>query len=117
MKNKLFNIAWVGYIVIAQLIQTIGIVIISWINERPWECVFVMVAFFISRKVFPRTYHLKTWSMCTVVTWTMFYIITKTLPKFSTSILIPSLVGVSIIYTLESMQIIFDKIEELKKVI
>ena len=110
------KILWITFVALSQVIQFTGIIFIAWYNNKSWECVFVMFGFMAARIWFPRTYHLKTWSMCTVVTWLMFWVIVRAMPTFATSMLLPMIIGIGIVYVLETIQLFLDKLEQLKEV-
>lgn len=102
---------WVSYIIITQCWQALGILIIAIINNRPWECLFILIGFFIARRFFGKTYHASTMFACTIMTWVAFYFLTSSVPSFGISITIPCIFGISLSYVLS---IIGEYIERMK---
>lgn len=100
VKSTLGTAAFVLYILITQGWQTLGIIVIAVLNNRPWECLFIVLGFLIGRLFFGRTYHAPTMSICTVITWAVFYFLTSAVPSFNISITIPCIFGIFLAYTL-----------------
>ncbi len=115
VKNKLhkflMDCLFVVTVIIVQGYQTLGILAISVLNNRPWECLFIILGFMLGRQFVGTTYHAKSVAICTVITWGLFYVLTSSVPSFAVSITIPSLYGIFVAYILS----IFGEYQELKK--
>lgn len=104
IKRNIFDLvgtaAFVLYILATQGWQTFGIIVIAVYNNRPWECLFIFIGFFIGREFFGKTYHAPTMWACTIFTWISFYILTSSVPTFSISITLPCIYGLCLSYVL-----------------
>ena len=94
------TIVWVVYIILTQAWQVLGILVIAIINNRPWECLFIILGFLTGRMFFDKTYHAPTMFICTILTWLVFYFLTAAVPSFAVSITLPSIFGISLAYAL-----------------
>ena len=109
VKRTLATALFVIYALLTQGWQALGIVIISILNNRPWECIFIFLGFVAGRKFFGNTYHAPTMNICTILTWVVFYFLTSAVPSFSVSITFPCIFGICLAYVLS---LIGDYIEE-----
>lgn len=100
LKELFKTFTWVIYIIVTQTWQALGILVISIINNRPWECLFILVGFLVGRLFFGKTYHAPTMFICTILTWVIFYFLTAAVPTFSVSITLPAIFGVFLSYAL-----------------
>jgi len=100
LKELLKTFVWVIYIIVTQTWQALGILAISIINNRPWECLFIVLGFLVGRIFFGKTYHAPTMFICTILTWIIFYFLTSAVPTFSISITLPSIFGAFLAYAL-----------------
>lgn len=100
LKNTLKTFIWVIYIIVTQTWQALGILVISIINNRPWECLFILIGFLVGRLFFGKTYHAPTMFICTILTWIIFYVLTASVPSFGVSITLPCIFGVILAYIL-----------------
>lgn len=91
---------WVAYIIFTQGWQALGILVIAILNNKPWECLFILVGFWIGRMFFGTTYHAPTMFACTMLTWIIFYLLIVSVPSFETSITLPAIFGIFLAYIL-----------------
>jgi len=100
LKSSLKTAIYVLFVILTQGWQALGILAISIINNRPWECLFIFMGFLVGRHFFGKTYHAKTLTICTLLTWAVFYFLTSAVPSFSISITIPCIFGVCLAFVL-----------------
>lgn len=100
LKKTMTTALFVSYVLLTQGWQALGVIAISILNDRPWECIFIFLGFIIGRYFFGKTYHAPTMWLCTIITWIVFYILTASVPSFSISITIPCIFGISLAYIL-----------------
>ena len=100
IRKILKNILYVITVIIVQGWQSLGVVVIAILNDRPWECLFIFIGFVMGRSLFGSSYHAKSVIVCTLITWTVFYFLTSSVPSFKVSITIPCILGLSVSYML-----------------
>lgn len=98
--KSLKTASFVLFVILTQGWQALGIIAISLINDRPWECLFIFFGFIVGRRFFGKTYHAPTLTICTILTWVVFYFLTSAVPSFSVSITIPCIFGICLSYIL-----------------
>jgi accessory gene regulator protein AgrB len=89
--------------IITQFWQLAGVVVISLYNNRPRECLFLLIGFWIGRRFFGDTYHAPTMVICTIITWVTFYFLTSGVPSFHISITMPCIFGVLLAFALSTV--------------
>jgi len=109
VKRTLGTALFVIYAILTQGWQALGVVIIAIFNNRPWECIFIFMGFVAGRHFFGKTYHAPSMTICTILTWVVFYFLTSAVPSFSVSITIPCIFGICLAYVLS---LIGDYMEE-----
>ncbi len=98
LKNYVKSIAYVLFVILTQGWQALGVLAIALLNHRPWECVFILLGYIVGRKFFGHTYHAPTLTICTILTWVIFYFLTSAVPSFSISITMPCIFGIILAY-------------------
>lgn len=87
------NIIFYGITIPLQLIQTVGVFVISYFNNSFAELSFFLVGFFFTRSFLGETFHLNSTITCTTFTWTIFFIITALIPSIYISVLLCIVLG------------------------
>lgn len=82
------------FIIAAQAFQLSGVMIIAYINHRPWECVFLLSGYIVGKHQFPSNMHAPTFFICTAITWVLFYFLSTGTPSFHMSYTAPCATGV-----------------------
>lgn len=100
VKKFFVTFVYVLFVIITQFWQALGIVAIAVINKRPFECIFIFLGFVIGRKFFGNSYHASSLWLCTLITWTVFYVLTASVPSFHVSMTLPSIFGLILAYIL-----------------
>ncbi len=109
LKRYYKSFFYVCKIVIIQFFQTIGIFIIAYINNRPWELIMLVFGYALCKTIIlhlekkhkikgVKAVHFKNIALCTVTTWAAFYVLTKISPTYSISIIIQPLLGFGLAY-------------------
>ena len=100
LKKTLQTVIFVVYALLTQGWQALGIIVISVLNDRPWECLFIFLGFIAGRHFFGKTYHAASMFICTILTWVVFWFLTSAVPSFSVSVTIPCIFGICLAYVL-----------------
>lgn len=86
------------FIAITQAIQMLGVFIIALINKRLIECLIIYITLVFSRNIFGKSFHAKTYWVCTIVTWLSFWFLTSAVIPISVSIFCSPLFGIGLSY-------------------
>jgi len=100
VKDFLKTASFVLFVIITQGWQALGIIFISILNNRPWECLFIFIGFVMGRHFFGKSYHAPSLWVCTIITWGVFYFLTSAIPTFQVSVTLPCVFGVGLAYAL-----------------
>lgn len=74
------------------------VLIIAKLNDTFIECIFIITSFWLSKKVFGKTFHLKSMVQCFIVSNVTYYILNRITTPTGISILIPIMLGVGLSY-------------------
>ena len=96
----------IGFI---QFYQLLGVFIIAYINNRPWESILLLFGYGLLKAIIEflirkhkikevEPVHTKSTTLCTVLTWAVFYALTKIIPDYSISTIIQPLLGFGLAY-------------------
>jgi len=100
LKSWAGTFLYVLWVIILQFWQLAGVVGIAIYNDRPFECLFLLIGFWVGRHFFDTTYHAPTMVICTLLTWGTFYFLTAGVPSFHVSFTITTLFGISLAFVL-----------------
>lgn len=119
IKKYYMDFLYICKFIIIQVFQTIGIFIIAYINDRPWECIFAISGYITCRMVFKVHYdkkkqkktpfHFKSTWACTLSTWGIFYVFARIFPELSVSLIIQPLLGFNLAYQMFRIEEILSK--------
>ena len=93
MQKVFEDIIFYGITIPMQLMQTIGVFVISFINDSFMELSFFLVGFFFTRTLLGETFHLNCTVSCTTSTWAMFYVVTAFIPSIYISVFLCIVLG------------------------
>ena len=113
-KKLIIKIPLYIFIVITQAFQLLGVALIAIINNRPIECIIIYLSLVISRNLFGKSFHAKTYWICTLVSWISFYFLTSGVLPLSISITSSVLFGVGLSYFMHHLANYLD-LREFKK--
>lgn len=98
LKKLVIKIPLYIFIAITQAFQMLGVAVIAIINNRPIECIIIYISLIVSRNLFGKSFHAKTYWTCTLVSWTSFYFLTSGVLPLNISITCSVLFGVGLSY-------------------
>ena len=98
LKKLILKIPLYVFIAITQAFQMLGVAVIAIINNRPIECAIIYFSLIITRNIFGKSFHAKTYWVCTLVSWTSFYFLTSAVVPLNMSITCAPLFGVGLAY-------------------
>ena len=67
-------------------------------NETIIECIFILISFWISKKIFGKAFHLKSMIQCFIVSNLTYYVLNRITTPIGISILIPIMLGTGLAY-------------------
>ena len=76
----------------------IVVLFIGKLNDTFIECLFIITSFWLSKKVFGKSFHLKSMTQCFIVSNMTYYILNRITTPTGISILIPIMLGVGLSY-------------------
>lgn len=95
IKQLLKTIIINTFMIIQYAWQFMGIIVLSILENRPWELSFILIGFWIGKFYFGTTnVHAPSFAICTAITWSVFWVLLSTSPSFGTSMLLPACLGV-----------------------
>lgn len=93
LQKILENVIFYGITIPIQLFQTIGVVVIAYINGAFVELSFFLIGFFFTRSFLGESFHLNSTILCTTFTWIIFFVVTAFIPSIYVSVFLCILLG------------------------
>ena len=76
----------------------IVVLIIGKLNDSIIECIFILISFWLSKRVFGKAFHLKSMLQCFIVSNITYYVLNRITTPIGISILIPIMLGTGLSY-------------------
>lgn len=95
--DKIVFILYVIFFIIQELMTLSLLIFIALINNYIIECLFIVIAFLISKQVFG-AFHFKSFILCFFVSNTTFFVLSKLTMDVSSTFVIPILCGIMLSY-------------------
>ncbi|MFI3307726.1 MAG: accessory gene regulator B family protein [Mycoplasmatota bacterium] len=95
--NKIVAILYITFFIIQELMTLSLLIFIALINNYIIECLFIVIAFLISKQVFG-AFHFKSFILCFFVSNTTFFVLSKLTMDVSSTFVIPILCGIMLSY-------------------
>lgn len=80
------------------LLTIVIILLVATINDTVIECIFILISFWISKKIFKKAFHLKNMVQCFVLSNLTYYVLNRITAPIGISILIPIMLGTGLAY-------------------
>lgn len=113
LKQKI--IFWT-FMTLISLSQLAGVIFISYINHRVYECIGIYVSMAIGKFCFRKTWHSDSLLICTVTTLTVYYFLTCGVLPVSVSIFCSVLFGYVLAYFLYRFELLKEKVNSVVKI-
>lgn len=75
------------------------VLLVATLNDTIIECIFILVSFWISKKIFKKAFHLKSMVQCFILSNVSYYILNQITTPIGVSILVPIMLGTGLAYT------------------
>lgn len=106
LKQKVFYIGVVGVI---QLFQLAGVLLIAFLNNVIFECIGIYIGMIAGKMFFMKSWHADSVFKCSLITFAVFYMLTKSTLPANISIFVSLVLGFVLAYVLYRIAIIKEK--------
>ena len=99
--NKEEKLTFIIYFILSlfwNLLTIVIILLVATINDTVIECIFILISFWISKKIFKKAFHLKSMVQCFVLSNLTYYVLNRITAPIGISILIPIMLGTGLAY-------------------
>ena len=99
--NKEEKLTFIIYFILSafwNIFTIIVVLFIATINDSIIECIFILISFWISKRIFGKAFHLKSMLQCFVVSNITYYVLNRITTPIGISILIPIMLGTDLSY-------------------
>lgn len=99
--SKQDKAAFIIYFVLSlfwNLFTVVTVILIGILNDTIVECIFILTSFWISKRIFKKSFHLKSMIQCFILSNISYYILNRITTPIGISIIVPIMLGVGLSY-------------------
>ena len=99
--DKETKLTYIIYFILSLFWNTLSIIVVLFVarlNDTFIECIFILTSFWLSKRIFGKTFHLSSMSQCFIVSNLTYYFLNRITTPLGISIFVPIMLGVGLSY-------------------
>lgn len=99
--DKVSKITFIIYFILSlfwNLITLIIILFVAKLNDTFIECIFILTSFWLSKKIFGKSFHLSSMAQCFIISNLTYYVLNRVTTPLGISLFVPIMLGVGLSY-------------------
>ena len=99
--DKVSKLTFIIYFILSLIWNTLSVIIIllvARLNDTFIECIFILTSFWLSKKIFGKSFHLSSMAQCFIVSNLTYYVLNRVTTPLGISLFVPVMLGVGLSY-------------------